>query len=568
MRAPQGRERRFGIGFVADVHAALLHRRGHRRAGGGCIIHGAGFRRANGQSGQRFVQILKARIVVGLGAVGNHHQSAGQRYQRKHHPHPRQLAAHAHMVGVQRKQHAMREIPARRFAKLHAVSTPARVGVGGHAHCVAHADRLAQHAPAGQVIHVLAQALARRAHIGDLPRARLLRLQTAQTNRLLKTVEQQMAQRIALAIGVARLAERAVIGRDLLFERFGRAIDDVLNPVAADQTAVCVGQAAAERLGGRAIGQRRVRPDSRLKTAGVNGVYDAGMAVREFVVDVNPAVGHVFARRGRHELLLIAVVDLHVFHAVVFQRLQRLRVAIEIRLRDFGMIRLPRAPAGDRLRIRAEEPRLVLGIAQMLAVIPRANQQDERLCAEGYGHAGGIGAVFAFHARAVPVKGVAVPGKQQIPIREIHSVCAEQQRPPALAEDRLAALSALRAHIPHFNRRAEAHAHLRFHLRPHQELLNERGGLEIAVGMIAQSGRDLAVEFKFDQIHAVEREVVNARIGIAAEARVGCGRVRANDIIAVREHVFHRRGNHRRAGRYKAFGFNFLVHVSVLAFLN
>ena len=159
-----------------------------------------------------------------------------------------------------------------------------------------------------------------------------------------------------------------------------------------------------------------------------------------------------------------------------------------------------------------------------------------------------------------------MPRKQQIPIREIHSVCAEQQRPPALAENRLAALSALRAHVPHFNRRQEAHAHLCFHLRPHQKLLDEWRRLEIAIGMIAQPGRDLRIEFKGNQIHAVEREVIYARIGIAAEARVRRRRVRPSYIIAVREHVFHRRGNHCRAGRYEAFGFNLVVHVSVLAF--
>ena len=50
--------------------------------------------------------------------------------------------------------------------------------------------------------------------------------------------------------------------------------------------------------------------------------------------------------------------------------------------------------------------------------------------------------------------------------------------------------------------------------------------LEIAIGMIAQPGRDLRIEFKGNQIHAVEREVIYARIGIAAEARVRRRRVR------------------------------------------
>ena len=146
------------------------------RAGGRGVIHGAGFRRAHGERRHGFADQVQAVFIVILGLVGDHQQAAAQAHEREHHAHPGGFAARAHVIGIHREEHALGEEPARGFAQLHAVSAPGGVGVRGHAHGVAYADGLREHAPAGKVVSVRPDARARGFQIGAEALARVFRL--------------------------------------------------------------------------------------------------------------------------------------------------------------------------------------------------------------------------------------------------------------------------------------------------------------------------------------------------------------------------------------------------------
>ena len=95
--------------------------------------------------------------------------------------------------------------------------------------------------------------------------------------------------------------------------------------------------------------------------------------------------------------------------------------------------------------------------------------------------------------------------EQQIPIGKVQAVDAEKQRMPGLPQNRLPALRALGAHVPHFHGGSEFHLHGRVLIRPGQELLHKRHGLKVPVRMQAQPGPHAIGIAQRNEIGAIER---------------------------------------------------------------